>query len=129
MTVKSAFKSVYEADSIHKVIFIKNLLYYSDDYTRSAAKSQFWYLDNDATSVTSDAATNLGIRARRLLSHGGATVETIIPPNRYSFFEELSDRLLPPMQLDFEIVLQDDDEMIFQNDGMGRRIVVRKFEL
>ena len=129
MTVKSAGKTVYEADTIHKVIFIKNLLDYSDDYARSAAKSQFWYLDNDATNVTSDAATNLGIRARGLLSHGGATVDTIIPLNRYSFFEELSDRLLPPMQLDFEIVLQDDNEMIFQNDGTGRRIVVRKFEL
>lgn len=52
-------------------------------------------------------------------------VETIIPLNRYSFFEELSDRLLPPMQLEFEIGLQDDDEMIFQNDGTGRRIVVQ----
>ena len=129
MTVKSAGKLVYEADSIHKVIFIKNLLDYSDDYARSVAKSQFWYLDSDATNVTVAAATNLGIRARGVLSHGGATVETIIPVNRYSFFEGLSDRLLPPMQLEFEIVLQDDDEMIFQNDGTGRRIVVRKFEL
>jgi len=33
------------------------------------------------------------------------------------------------MQLEFEIVLQNDDELIFQNDGTGRRIVVRKFEL
>jgi len=105
------------------------LLDYSDDYARSAAKSQFWYLDNDATNVTSDAATNLGIRPPRLLSHGGLTTETIIRLNRYSFFEELSDRLLPPMQLEFEIVLQNDDELIFQNDGTGRRIVVRKFEL
>ena len=128
LTVKSAGKPVYEADNIHKVIFIKNLLDYSD-YAKSAAKSQFWYLDNDATNVTAAAATNLGARARGLLSHGGATAETIIPLNRYSFFEELSDRLLPPMQLEFEIVLQDDDEMIFQNDGTGRRIVVRKFEL
>jgi len=127
--VKSAGKPVYGADNIHKVIFIKNLLDYSDDYARSAAKSQFWYLDNDATNVTSDAATNLGICARGLLSHGGLTTEIIIPLNRYSFFEELSDRLLPPMQLEFEIVLQDDDELIFQNDGTGRRIVVRKFEL
>lgn len=41
MTVKSAGKTVYEADTIHKVIFIviKNLLDYSDDYARSAAKS------------------------------------------------------------------------------------------
>ena len=129
MTVKSAGKPVYEADSIHKVIFIKNMLDYSDDYARSVAKSPFWYLDSDATNVTAAAATNPGIRARGVLSHGGATVETVIPLNRYSFFEELSDRLVPLMQLEFEIVLQDDDEMIVQNDGTGRRIVVRKFEL
>ena len=33
------------------------------------------------------------------------------------------------MQLEFEIVLQDDTEMIFKNDGTARRIVVQKFEL
>jgi len=93
------------------------------------AKNQFWYLDNDATTVTSDAAANLGMRHRAVLSHEGITVEIILPLNRYSFFEGLSERLLPPMQLEFEIVLQDDTEMIFQSDGTARRIVVRKFEL
>ena len=33
------------------------------------------------------------------------------------------------MQLEFEIVLQGDREMIFQNDGTARRIVVRILEL
>ena len=33
------------------------------------------------------------------------------------------------MQLEFEIVLQDDNEMIFQNAGTSGRIVVRKFDL
>ena len=33
------------------------------------------------------------------------------------------------MQLEFEIVLQNDTEMIYQNDGTARRIVVRKLEL
>ena len=93
------------------------------------AKNQFWYLDSDATTVTADDVTNLGMRARALLSHEGATVQTIIPLNRYSFFEGLSDRLLPPMQLEFEISLQDDREMIFQNDGTARRIVVRRLEM
>ena len=69
LTVKSAGKSVYEANDIHKVIFIKNLLDFSDDYSRSMAKNQFWYLDNDATTVTSDDATNLGMR------HRAATVQ------------------------------------------------------
>ena len=121
--------SLIKGIDIHKVIFIKNLLDFSDDFSRSVAKNQFWYLDSDATTVTNGNATNVGMRARALLSHGGATVQTIIPLNRYSFFEGLSDRLLPPMQLEFEIVLQDDREMIFQNDGTARRIVVRRLEL
>ena len=74
-------------------------------------------------------ATNLGIRSRALLSHQGETVHTIIPLNRYSFFETLSDRLMPPIHFEFEITLQEDEEMIWQNDGTARRIVVRKFEL
>ena len=93
------------------------------------AKNQFWYLDSDATTATDSNATNLGMRARALLSHGGEIVQTIIPLNRYSFFEGLSDRLLPLMQFEFEIALQNDREMIFQNDGTAGRIVVRKFEL
>ena len=129
LKVSSAGKKLYEADNIHKGIFIKNLLDFSDDFSRSVAKNQFWYLDSDATTVTDGNATNLGMRARALLSHGGLTVQTIIPLNRYSFFEGLSDKLLPPMQLEFEIELQNDQEMIFQNDGTARRIVVRKFEL
>ena len=93
------------------------------------AKNQFWHLDSDATTVTDNNATNLGMRARALLLHDGEIVKTIIPLNRYSFFEGLSDKLLPPLQLEFEIELQNDPEMIFQNNGTARRIVVRKFEL
>jgi hypothetical protein len=79
MTVKSAGKTVYEADSLHNVIFIKNLLDYSDDYARSVAKSQFWYLDKDATNVTAAGTTNLGIRERGLLSHGAQRLKLSSP--------------------------------------------------
>ena len=64
--------------------------------------------------MTADDATNTGIGQRALLSQGGATVKTIIPLNRYSFFESLSDKLLLPMPLEFDITLQDDREMIFK---------------
>ena len=94
------------------------------------AKNQFWYLDSDATTDTDGNATNVGMRVRALLSQGGLMIQTIIPLNRYSFFEILSDKLFPPMQLTFEIELQDDKEMIFQNNNTDlRRIVVHKFEL
>ena len=129
LKLSSAGKNLYEADNIHKGIFIKNLLDFSDDFSRSVAKNQFWYLDSDATTVTDNNATNLGMRARALLSHGDLIVQTIIPLNRYSFFESLSDKLLPPLQLEFEIELQNDHEMIYQNNATERRIVVRKFEL
>jgi len=129
LKLSSAGRIMYEASNIHKGIFIKNLLDFSDDYSRSVAKNQFWYLDTDATTATDNNATNLGMRARALLSHEGEMVNTIIPLNRYSFFETLFARLLPPLQLEFEITLQGDQEMIFQNDGTARRIVVRKLEL
>ena len=129
LNIKSSGKKLYNADNIHKIVFIKNLLDFSDDYSRSVAQNYFWYLDSDATTATDNNATNVGMRARALLSHEGETVQTLIPLNRYSFFECLSDRLLPPMQLEFEIVLQDDREMIFQNDGTARRIAFRKLEL
>ena len=92
-------------------------------------KNQFWYLDSDATTATDNNVTNLGMRERALLSHGGEIVKTIIPLNRYSFFEGLSDKLLPPLQLEFEIILQNDEEIIIENNATARRIVVRKFEL
>ena len=130
LKINSAGKNLYEVNNIHKGIFIKNLLDFSDDYSRSVAKNQFWYLDEDATTVTDGNATNKGgIRSRALLSQGGLMVKTIIPLNRYSFFEALSDRLLPPLQLEFEIVLQNDAEMIWQNNATERRIVVRELQL
>ena len=129
LVVKSAGKIIYNVDKIHKLIFIKNLLDFSDDFARSVAKNQFWYLDTTDSNVTATAATNQGSRQRGLLAHAGQTVETLIPLNRYSFFEELSDKLLPPMQIEFEIELQSDAELIWQNDGTDRRVVVRNFEL
>ena len=98
LQLSSAGKKLFEANNIHKGIFIKNLLDFSDDFSRSVAKNQFWYLDSDSTTATDNNATNLGMRARALLSHEGEMDKTIIPLNRYSFFEGLSDRLLPPLQ-------------------------------
>ena len=92
LIVKSSGKKLYEADNINKVVFIKNLLDFSDDFSRSVAKNYFWYLDNaDDTVVAEAAVKNLGMRARAILSDQGKTVHSIIPLNRYSFFESLSD--------------------------------------
>ena len=96
MMIKSAGKIVYDTNNLHRVTFDKNLLEYSDDFSRSVAKNSLWYLDTDGTT----ANTNAGYEARRLLTVGAADANVIIPLNRYSFFEELEGRMLPPMQLE-----------------------------
>ena len=127
MTVKSAGKTVYKADDVHKVIFIKNLLDFSEDYARSVMKSQFWFLCSNASHVTAAAkCSNPPVQAALSLGRLGWNSH---PLNCYLFFEELSDKLLPPMQLEFEIVLQNEAEMIFHNNSTEHRIVVWKFEL
>ena len=95
MVIKSAGKIIYDTDNLHLVTFAKNLLEYSDDYARSVAKNSLWYLDTDATSDD----TNTGVEARRLLTASRKLVNVTIPLHRYSFFEELEGRMLPPMQL------------------------------
>ena len=53
LTIKSAGKNLYNIDDAHKAVFIKNLLDFSDDYARSTAKSQFWYLDTAESTAGS----------------------------------------------------------------------------
>ena len=134
--VKSAGKNLYNIADAYKAVFIKNLLDFSDDYARSTARSQFWYLDTAESVVLDD---NLGIKERqdrtKRVERGGnppQVVETIIPLNRYSFFEDLEDKIPLPMQLEFNITLQDDTELIWQDEDLAtsnRRVVVRNFEL
>ena len=134
MVIKSAGKIVYESDNIHRITNTKNLLEYSDDFSRSVAKNSFWYLDTNGST----ANTNTGFEARRILtqatnndgSGGAKSINEIIPLNRYSFFEELEDKMIPPMQLTIEITLNDDSELIHKaaaaDDG---RVVVTRFYL
>ena len=90
LMIKSAGKIVYDTDNLHNVTFVKNLLEYSDDFSRSVAKNSLWYLDTDGTT----ADTNTGFEARRLLTRAarddalnvGRDVNVLIPLNRWSFF-------------------------------------------
>ena len=127
MMIKSAGKIVYDTNNLHKVTFVKNLLEYSDDYGRSVAKNSLWYLDTTGTSVIAD---NTGFGARHALCTDLKDVNVIIPLNRYSFFEELENRMLVPMQLQFSIQLQNDNELIYMNAGTDAgRVVVNRFLL
>ena len=54
MMIKSAGKIVYDTNNLHKVTFVKNLLEYSDDYSRSVGKNSFWYLDTANTTANNN---------------------------------------------------------------------------
>ena len=94
-----------------------------------------WYLDTDATT----ANTNIGFEARKTLTKaarddalnvGGKDVNTIIPLNRWNFFEELNDKMLVPMQLQFNIELNSDDEMVHKAQAADpARVVINRFIL
>ena len=138
ITIKSAGKIVYDTNNLHKVTFVKNLLEYSDDFSRSVAKDSFWYLDvANLAGMTADG--NTGFEARRNLTkrvgEGGSEeaakdINVIIPLNRYSFFEELYDKMLESMQLEFGIELQKDTELIYKNAAAAAgRVVVNRFLL
>ena len=135
LMIKSAGKIVYDTDNLHNVTFVKNLLEYSDDYSRSVGKNSLWYLDTDGTT----ANTNTGFEARRLLTKaarddalavGGKDVNVLIPLNRWSFFEELNDKMLVPMQLQFNIELNSDDELVHKVQAVvAARVVINRFIL
>ena len=134
MVIKSSGKIVYESDNLHRITNVKNLLEYSDDYSRSVAKNSFWYIDTDSTT----ANTNLGFEARRILSQanaddggGGARIiNEMIPLNRYGFFQELERKMLPPMQLTIELTLNDDSELIHKAQAAAAgRVVLKRLYL
>jgi len=107
------------------VTLVKNLLEYSDDYSRSVAKNSFWYLDTGTTAVD---AQNLAFASRRALTSNRKQVNVKIPINRYSFFEELEGRILPPVQLTFEIELNPDAELLFGSVDTTR-VTIDRFYL
>ena len=135
LMIKSAGKIVYDTDNLHNVTFIKNLLEYSDDYSRSVGKNSLWYLDTDGTT----ADTNAGFAARHeltkaaaddALANGGKNINVIIPLNRWSFFEELNDKMLVPMHLQFNIELNSDDELVHKVEAVAdARVVINRFIL
>ena len=78
MVIKSSGKIVYESDNLHRITNVKNLLEYSDDYSRSVGKNSFWYLDTDGTT----ANTNLGFEARRILTQAHQNITAAEELNR-----------------------------------------------
>ena len=120
MQVKQNGKTVYDSNNLYRVTNIKNLLTISQDYANSSATSEYFYLDTGDTTVKDggDANYNKGFAIRSALVLAGKIQNSIIPLNKFLFFEELERNLLPPSQIQISPKLTDDATLIYRNNGV-----------
>ena len=141
---------------------IKNLLEYNPSYAKSVGTNEFFFLDTsrnaDGIKYTKNQVNhtenpgggggtqardmltdvngdyNKGFEARKALLGTSSIVNCEIPLNRYSFFEELQDKLFPNMKIDLNIDFDDDKNLIWrkgQADAPDRsyRLIIRRLQL
>ena len=158
--VKAEGREVYDCDYANHCVNIKNLLEYNP-YAKSVGTNEYYFLDtsrnadsnkytrrgvehvrNDAdnayevrTLLDKDNANyNKGFHARKLLLGASAEVNCEIPLNRYSFFEELQDKLLPNVKIELQIEIENDKNLIWRvgaADAAGTtyRLIVTRLQL
>ena len=161
LSVTANGRQLYDCDYANHCVNIKNLLEYNSSYAKSVGTNEFYfpdtsrnadeakYLRRNVQHVQNDAANgyeqrqmveningdyNKGFAARKALLGTSVDVNCEIPLNRYSFFEELQDKLLPNMKIDLNIELDDDKNLIWrkgQADAPGRsyRLIIRRLQL
>ena len=114
MQVKQNGKTVYDSNNSYRVTNIKKLLAMSEDYANSSATSEYFYLDTGDTTIkdVGNADYNKGFAIRSALVLASKIQNSIIPVNKFSFFEGLERNLLPPSQILISHKLTDDATLI-----------------
>ena len=161
--VRAEGREVYDCDYANHCVNIKNLLEYNPSYAKSVGTNEFYFPDTsrsadsrkylkrgvqharnnadnayEAKDMLDDANPNYnkGFAARKILL--GADAETVvnceIPLNRYSFFEELQDRLLPNVRIEIQLEMENDKNIIWRTGaadavGTSYRLIVDKLQL
>ena len=132
---QSGRKRIYDCDYANHCVNIKNLLEYNPSYSKSVGTNEYYFPDTsrhaeskkytrrhvshrrNAANTGDDmglmlddvnANYNKGFAARKLLLGTSAEVNCEIPLNRYSFFEELQDKLLPNVKIELQIEMEND---------------------
>ena len=159
--VSAEGREVYDCDYANHFVNIKNLLKYNP-YAKSVGTNEYYFLDTSRHAdgskytrrrvehVRSDADNayehrtlpdndnpnyNKGFAARKLLLGASAEVNCEIPLNRYSFFEELQDKILPNVKIELQIEIENDKNLIWRGDGQADaagtsyRLIIRRLQL
>ena len=161
LNVTANGRPVYDCDYANHCVNIKNLLEYNPSYAKSVGTNEFYFFDTSRNAgeskytrrevqhVRNDADNayevrtlpdkdnvnyNKGFAARKALLGLSAIVNCEIPLNRYSFFEELQDKLLPNMKIDLDIEFEDDKNLIWRQGaadvaGTSYRLIIKRLQL
>ena len=147
-------RPVYVCDYANHCVNIKNLLEYNPSYAKSVGTNEFYFLDTtrsaeeikyDKRNANDTGGTarslvekdkedyNKGFAARKALLGLSTIVNCEIPLNRYSFFEELQDKLLPNMKTDLDIEFEDDKNLIWRQGaadaaGTSYRLIITRLQ-
>ena len=159
--VRAEGREVYDCDYANHCVNIKNLLEYNPSYAKSVGTNEFYFPDTsrsaDSSKYTKRRVThrqnaagnaddaglmiddvnvnyNKGFAARKLLLGASAEVNCEIPLNRYSFFEELQDKLLPNVRIELQIEMENDKNLIWRTGaadaaGTTYRLIVTRLQL
>ena len=136
--VRAEGREVYDCDYANHCVNIKNLLEYNPSYAKSIGTNEYYFLDtsrqanvtkyNTRTVADTDGTNrrlaesdnvnyNKGFAARKVLLGASAEVNCEIPLNRYSFLEELQDKLLPNVRIELQIEMENDKNLVWRGDG------------
>ena len=159
--VRAKGREVYDCDYANHCANIKNLLEYNPSYTKSVGTNEYYFPDTsryaeskkytrrfvthrqNAAGNADDRGLmfddiepnyNKGFAARKVLLGTSAEVNCEIPLNRYSFFEELQDRLLPNVRIELQIEMENDKNLIWRTGaadaaGTTYRLIVTRLQL
>ena len=124
--VKQNGKTVYDSNNLYRVSNIKNILTMSQDYANSSATREYFYLETGDITIKDivNANYNRGFTIRSALSLACKIQNSIIPLNKFSFFERLERNLLPPSQIQISPKLTDDASLIYRNNGVDAGKIV-----
>ena len=161
LSVTANGRQVYDCDYANHCVNIKNLLEYNPSYAKSVGTNEFYFLNttrsanedkyakrnveharNDANNAYTPLPMvdgdnrhyNKSFPARKALLGTSDEVNCEIPLNRYSFFEELQDKLLPNMKIDLEIKFDEDKNLIWRQGAadapdQSYRLIIRRLQL
>ena len=157
LNVTANGRPIYDCDYANHSVNVKNLLEYNPSYAKSVGTNEFYFPDtaksaNEIKYSTQDvthqggghgnvlqevnATYNKGFAARKVFLGLSSIVNCEIPLNRYSFFEELQDKLLPNMKIDLDIEFENDKNLIWRGDvanadgaANNYRLIIKRLQL